>query len=55
VLFEVEGREALEEALVMGNEVLIGQTTLEATDLMADCAGQCLVPGHPEGPVLKVK
>ena len=55
VLFEVEGREALEEALVMGNEVLIGQTTLEAVDLMADCAGQRLVPGHPEGPVLKVK
>jgi hypothetical protein len=55
VLFEVEGREALEEALVMGNEVLIGQTTLEAVDLMADCVGQRLVPGHPEGPVLKVK
>ncbi len=55
VLFEVEGREALEEALVMGDEVLIGQTTLEAVDLMADCAGQRLVPGHPDGPVLKVK
>jgi predicted aspartyl protease len=55
VLFEVEGREALEEALVMGNEVLIGQTTLEAVDLSADCVGQQLVPGHPEGPVLKVK
>ena len=55
VLFELEGREALEEALVMGDEVLIGQTTLEAVDLMADCAGQRLVPGHPEGPVLKVK
>ncbi len=38
VLFEVEGREALEEARVMGDEVLIGQTTLGAVDLMADCA-----------------
>ena len=55
VLFELEGREALEEALVMGNEVLIGQTTLEAVDLMADCVGRRLVAGHPEGPVLKVK
>ena len=55
VLFEVEGREALEEALAMGDEVLIGQTTLEAVDLMADRARQCLVPGHPDGPVLKVK
>ncbi len=54
-MFEVEGREALEEPLVMGDEVLIGQTTLEAVDLMADGAGQRLVPGHPDGPVLKVK
>lgn len=53
LLFQIEDREAAEEALVLGDEVLIGQTTLEAVDLLADCARQ--VPGHPDGPVLKVK
>lgn len=55
LLFLIEDREAAEEALVLGDEVLIGQTTLEAVDLLADCARQTLVPGHPDGPVLKVK
>jgi predicted aspartyl protease len=55
LLFQIEDREAAEEALVLGDEVLIGQTTLEAVDLLADCARQVLVPGHPDGPVLKVK
>ena len=51
----IEDREAAEEAMVLGDEILIGQTTLEAVDLLADCARQMLVPGHPDGPVLKVK
>lgn len=55
LLFELEGRRTLEEALVLGNEVLIGQTVLEAVDLLADCRGRRLVPAHPDGPVLKVK
>jgi len=55
LFFEIEGRETAEEALVLGDEVLIGQTTLEATDLLADCTRRQLVPAHPEGPVLNVK
>jgi hypothetical protein len=48
---------ALEEALVLGDEVLIGQTVLEKPDLFVDCQGQRLVPNpaHPDRPVAKVK
>ena len=57
ILFEVMGRNTLEEALVLGDEVLLGQTFLETTDLHADCANRRLVPNpaHPDQPVLKVK
>jgi hypothetical protein len=57
ILFEVMGRDTLEEALVLGNEVLIGQTVLEKLDLLADCANRRLVPNpaHPDQPVSKVK
>ena len=49
--------DTLEEALVLGDEVLIGQTVLEKLDLWADCANQRLVPNpaHPNQPVTKVK
>src|SRR5687767_2210019 len=49
ISFEVLGRETTEEALVLGDEVLLGQTALEKLDLLADCAGQRLVPNpaHP--------
>ena len=36
VLFKILGRDTLEEALVLGDEVLIGQTVLEKLDLMVD-------------------
>ncbi len=49
VFFECLTRETLEEALVLGTEVLIGQTVLEKLDLLADCAGQKLMP-HPDRP-----
>lgn len=57
ILFEVMGRNTLEESLVLGNEVLLGQTFLETTDLLADCANRRLVPNpaHPDQPILKVK
>jgi hypothetical protein len=53
----VMGRDTLEEALVLGDEVLIGQTVLEKLDLLADCANRRLVanPAHPDQPVSKVK
>ncbi|MCH8828139.1 MAG: clan AA aspartic protease [Planctomycetes bacterium] len=53
----IMGRMTLEEALVLGDEVLIGQTVLEKLDLWVDCANQRLVPNpaHPDQPVTKVK
>ena len=57
VLFEMLGRNTLEEALILGDEVLIGQTILKKLDLLADCAGQRLVPNpeRPDQPVLNVR
>lgn len=52
-----QGRDTLEEALVLGDEVLIGQTVLEKLDLLVDCTSQHLVPNpaHSDQPVSKVK
>ena len=55
MLFEIDHRKTFDETLVLGNEVLIGQTVLEKMDWLADCRNRRLVPGHPDGPVLKVK
>lgn len=57
LIIEIEGRDTLEEALVLGDEVLIGQTVLEKLDLFVDCANQRLIPNpaHPDQPVSKVK
>ncbi|MFL6210749.1 MAG: retroviral-like aspartic protease family protein [Pyrinomonadaceae bacterium] len=57
VLFNIFGRDTMEEALVLGDEVLVGQTVLEKLDLLVDCATQKLVPNpaHPDQPVTKVK
>jgi predicted aspartyl protease len=57
VLVDIEGRTTMDEALVLGDEVLIGQTVLEKTDLLVDCARHRLVPNpaHPDQPVSKVK
>lgn len=54
---KVHGRETVEEALVIGDEVLIGQTVLEKLDLHVDCANQRLIPNpaHPDQTVNKVK
>jgi hypothetical protein len=57
LVVELEGRDTLEEALGLGDEVLIGQTVLEKLDLFVDCQGRRLVPNpaHPDQPVTKVK
>jgi predicted aspartyl protease len=55
ILFDIEGRDTYDDAYVLGDEVLIGQTVLEKMDWLVDCARQRLVPGHPEGPVNKLK
>lgn len=56
VIVEVAGRNTADEAMVVGDEVLIGQTVLEKLDLVVDCHGQRLVqnPRHPDGPVSRV-
>ncbi|MCC3421383.1 MAG: clan AA aspartic protease [Microcoleus sp. PH2017_07_MST_O_A] len=56
ILIEMEGRETIEAAMVLGDIVLIGQTVLETLDLLVDCKNQRLVPNpeNPERPVLRV-
>lgn len=56
ILIEIEGRETIEAAMVLGDIVLIGQTVLETLDLLVDCKNQRLVPNpeNPERPVLRV-
>src|SRR2546421_11135317 len=55
LVFEIDGRDTFDDAYVLGDEVLIGQTVLEKMDLLVDCARQRLVPAHPEGPINKLK
>ena len=57
VIFAWQGRDTLEEALVLGDEVIVGQTVLEKLDLLPDCSGRQLIanPAHPDQPVTKVK
>jgi hypothetical protein len=56
VLIEIEGRETIEGAMVLGDMVLRGQTVLETLDLLVDCKNQPLIPNpeNPEKPVLRV-
>jgi hypothetical protein len=53
----IDGRTVALEALMTGNEVLIGQMVLEAIDMQVDCTNQRLIPNpaHPDQPVLKLK
>lgn len=55
--FGILGRDTTDEAIVIGDEVLIGQTVLEKLDLLVDCTRQELKPHseHPDQPVLKLK
>ncbi len=55
VRFEIMQRRSSDDALILGDEVLIGQTLLEKMDLLVDCTHRRLVPAHPEGPVNKLK
>ena len=54
---DINGRRTTEETLVLGTEVLIGQTALERLDLHVDCANNRLIPNpeHPDQPVVKIK
>jgi predicted aspartyl protease len=57
IRFELLDRDTFDDALVLGDEVLIGQTILEKTDLLVDCARNRVIPNpaHPDQPVNKVK
>lgn len=57
IQFEIYGRKTTEGAMVLGDEVIIGQTILEVTDLLVDCANRRVVPNpaHPDQPVVKIK
>ena len=57
LVVEIDGRNTLEEALILGDEVLIGQTVLEKLDLFVDSRGRRLVPNpaHPDQSITKVK
>lgn len=53
----IKGRRTTEETLVLGSEVLIGQTVLESLDLQVDCAKKRVIPNpaHPDQPIIKIK
>ena len=57
LVISVLERDTLEEALVLGDEVLIGQTVLEKLDIMVDFNSHRVVPNpaHADQPVTKVK
>ena len=55
LVFDIDGRDTFDDAYILGDEVLIGQTVLEKMDLLVDCARQRLVPAHPDGPINKLK
>ena len=57
ILVEIRNRATNDEALVLGDEILIGQTILEKLDLHNDRANQEVIPNpaHPHQAVTKVK
>jgi clan AA aspartic protease len=56
ITVRIQDRDSNEDAYVLGDEILIGQTALESMDLRVDCLNQTLVqnPEHPNGPVFRV-
>jgi clan AA aspartic protease len=57
LIIECLGRKTIDEALIVGNEVLIGQVILEKLDLLVDCKNQRLIPNpeHPNYPLAMIK
>ena len=57
IVFNIIGRKTTENAMVLGDEVIIGQTVLEVIDMFVDCVNQKLIPNpaHPDQPVVKIK
>jgi clan AA aspartic protease len=57
LVIDIIGRDTLEEAVVLGDDVIIGQTVLEKLDLFIDPVNRRVIPNpaHPNQPVVKVK
>jgi len=57
VAIVINGRKTVEQTMILGDEVLIGQTVLETLDLHIDCANHRVIPNpaHPDQTVNKVK
>ena len=55
-LVEILGRETSDDAMVLGEDVLLGVTVLEKLDLLVDCTRQRLIPNpaHPDQPVFRI-
>ena len=55
-LVGILGRETSDDAMVLGEDVLLGVTILEKLDLLIDCTRQRLMPNpaHPDQPVFRV-
>ncbi len=54
---DILGRIATESFLVLGGEVLLGQTALESTDLFVDCNRQRVItnPDHPNSAIIRIR
>ena len=50
------GRQALEDAMILGDRVLLGVTALEKMDLLVDCSQKRVIPNpeNPQQPVFRV-
>ena len=57
LIVDIMARRTMEDVLVLGDEVLVGQTILEKLDLLVDCRNQRLIPNpdHPDGAVTKIR
>ena len=53
LVVEIDGHDTIDEALVLGEHVLIGQTVLEKLNLLVDCDGRRLIP-NPRQPASRV-
>ncbi len=54
VLFRILGRETIDEAVVGGDQVVVGRTILSKLDLVVADGELRANPKHPLGPVLRV-
>lgn len=57
ITVSVIGRDMITDAVVLGDEVIIGQVVLEMLDLFVDPVNRKIIPNpaHPDQPVIKVK